>query len=118
MSEERKYHDQDGNACTLDTMCMREPAWAANRIRVSEATVETWKSIAKQAEAELADLRACEREAQFEGAMKEIARLTKLLDESAEETRGAWSVIAALYEKLTGRPLIGAAGRGEGEDNG
>lgn len=25
--------DTDGNECTMDVLCMREPAWAANRIR-------------------------------------------------------------------------------------
>lgn len=33
MSE--KYRDSDGNACTLDALCRREPAWAANRIRAN-----------------------------------------------------------------------------------
>lgn len=26
--------DTDGTECTLDVLCLREPAWAANRIRV------------------------------------------------------------------------------------
>ena len=27
------YTDSDGNACTLEVMCRREPEWAANRLR-------------------------------------------------------------------------------------
>lgn len=41
------YRDIDGNPCTLDALCGRDPAWAANRIRrleadVAEATAELW----------------------------------------------------------------------------
>ena len=28
-----KYQDADGNPCTLDQLCKRDPAWAANHIR-------------------------------------------------------------------------------------
>ena len=28
-----EYKDADGNPCSLDTLCQREPAWAANQIR-------------------------------------------------------------------------------------
>jgi hypothetical protein len=34
---ERTYQDVDGNQVSLDVLCMREPAWAANRIRVLTA---------------------------------------------------------------------------------
>jgi hypothetical protein len=34
-----KYRDIDGNECTLDTLCRREPEWAANRIRSAEAEI-------------------------------------------------------------------------------
>lgn len=34
MRDALKYKDADGMDCTLDTLCRREPAWAANRIRV------------------------------------------------------------------------------------
>ena len=33
MSDERTYTDSDGNTCTLDVLCRREPAWAASRLR-------------------------------------------------------------------------------------
>ncbi len=28
-----QYYDADGRPVTLDTLCRKEPAWAANRIR-------------------------------------------------------------------------------------
>ena len=28
-----KFYDSDGNECSLDLVCVREPAWVANRIR-------------------------------------------------------------------------------------
>lgn len=34
------YTDSDGNPCTLDALCRREPAWAANRIRAEIAKCE------------------------------------------------------------------------------
>ncbi len=34
-SDAIKYHDIDGNEVSLDLLCKLEPAWAANRIRVS-----------------------------------------------------------------------------------
>ena len=33
MSEERTYFDVDGNKCTLEVLCRREPEWASNMIR-------------------------------------------------------------------------------------
>ena len=33
MSLPEKFYDSDGNKCSLDLLCIREPAWAANRIR-------------------------------------------------------------------------------------
>lgn len=61
MAEPIEYHDADCNPCSLDVLCMREPAWAANRIRAERARAE-------KAEAELAEARA------------EIAKLQALLD--------------------------------------
>jgi len=29
----KKFYDIDGNEVSLDVLCIREPAWAANRIR-------------------------------------------------------------------------------------
>lgn len=37
--EARLYYDTDGERVTLDVLCMREPAWAANRIRALKATL-------------------------------------------------------------------------------
>lgn len=37
--DEHVYHDSDGNPCSLDAMCIREPAWAANRIRATQAAL-------------------------------------------------------------------------------
>lgn len=33
VGEPLHYRDADGVPCTLDTLCRKEPAWAANRIR-------------------------------------------------------------------------------------
>jgi hypothetical protein len=30
---EKDYHDSDGNPCTLETLCRKEPMWAASTIR-------------------------------------------------------------------------------------
>lgn len=46
-----KYQDINGNSCSLDALCVDEPAWAANRIRVllSEGSLfrEQLQNIAK-----------------------------------------------------------------------
>ncbi len=34
------YQDADGNPCTLDALCIREPAWAASRILAQAAEIE------------------------------------------------------------------------------
>lgn len=36
----KDYQDIDGNPCSLDVLCRREPAWAANRIRVMTAELD------------------------------------------------------------------------------
>jgi len=36
---EPAYHDIDGQPCTLDALCRREPEWAATRIRGDRARV-------------------------------------------------------------------------------
>lgn len=41
MTNERQYFDLDGTPCSLDTLCQRQPAWAANRIRAMEEELET-----------------------------------------------------------------------------
>ena len=35
------YYDLDGNPCSLDRLCVLEPAWAANRIRVMSAALRS-----------------------------------------------------------------------------
>ena len=50
MAEPIEYRDTDGDPCSLDVLCMREPAWAANRIRAERARAE-------KAEAERDDLK-------------------------------------------------------------
>lgn len=37
---EKQYFDADGSPCTLDALCMRHPAWAANRIRAMREALE------------------------------------------------------------------------------
>jgi hypothetical protein len=36
----KHFYDQTGEARSLDTLCMKEPAWAANRIRVLYAELD------------------------------------------------------------------------------
>jgi len=36
MSDERKYYDLEGHEVTLDSLCRKEPEWAANRLRTLE----------------------------------------------------------------------------------
>lgn len=64
--------DSDGNEVTLETLCRREPAWAASRIRLleglqrdtvecldsSEDEAEDWKDRSARTEAELDALRS------------------------------------------------------------
>lgn len=52
MSDEKQYTDQDGNPCTLESLCRLDPLWAANRIRAEseriaelEAEVERLREI-------------------------------------------------------------------------
>lgn len=35
----KDFTDSDGNRCSLDTMCRREPEWAANMTRQARARV-------------------------------------------------------------------------------
>ena len=35
----RDYFDIDGNPCTLDQLCRKEPMWAASRLRVADARI-------------------------------------------------------------------------------
>lgn len=37
---ERKYFDGEGRECSLDTLCRREPGWAANRLRALQTRVK------------------------------------------------------------------------------
>ena len=46
-----EYQDADGNPCTLDKLCRKEPTWAANRIRSAMAALAR----AEQAERTAAD---------------------------------------------------------------
>ena len=38
-AEQKLYQDAEGEYVTLDALCMREPAWAANRIRALKAAI-------------------------------------------------------------------------------
>lgn len=38
------YHDIDGNKVPLDTLCRKEPAWAANVIRTLKAELARYKA--------------------------------------------------------------------------
>jgi hypothetical protein len=38
---ERTYRDAEGRVCSLDVLCRREPAWAANRLRVADERIRT-----------------------------------------------------------------------------
>ena len=39
---EKLYKDSDGNTCTLDALCRKEPEWAANAIRALELRWEKY----------------------------------------------------------------------------
>ena len=56
---ERRYTDSDGNECGLGVMCIREPAWAANRLRALQARID-------ELEAEVADMRKRAEKAEHE----------------------------------------------------
>jgi len=34
ITKERYYHDAEGNPCTLEMLCVKEPRWAATRVRM------------------------------------------------------------------------------------
>ena len=38
-----EYQDINGNPCSLDALCVDEPAWAANRIRVMTAETNLFR---------------------------------------------------------------------------
>jgi hypothetical protein len=73
MMDEREYRDVDGNRCSLDELCRREPAWAANRVRVTEARV-------RELEAQLREAgEFAERKAERVHALEaQLARLDRL----------------------------------------
>jgi len=50
VSDDRQYRDIKGNPCSLDTLCRKEPEWAANRIRANLSRIAALES-------ELADVR-------------------------------------------------------------
>lgn len=57
---EKKYHDVDGRECSLDVLCRRDPAWAANMIRSLDRKVEDLESgvtAGKRAASMLVELR-------------------------------------------------------------
>lgn len=54
---ERNYQDADGKTCSLDSLCRKEPAWAANRIRVMTDQLQQARHAIAFAQKELADYR-------------------------------------------------------------
>ena len=65
-----EYFDGSGNLCSLDTLCRREPGWAANRIRVWRAELD-----AALAEVERAWVLHTEEESRRFEAETEVERL-------------------------------------------
>jgi hypothetical protein len=55
---ERQYYDVDGALCTLDMLCRREPAWAANRIHHMTEKLESLRAELEAARKELAGAKA------------------------------------------------------------
>ncbi len=51
------FYDVLGNEVTLDTLCVREPYWAANRIRRLSAKVDELESRVEVLEDQLSDYR-------------------------------------------------------------
>lgn len=56
--EAKRFHDSDGNACSLDELCRREPGWAAAWIRVEREEMASLRARLAAVEAENAKLRA------------------------------------------------------------
>jgi len=54
----RQRYDSDGNPVTLDTLCRREPGWAASRIELLEAERDAATARAGRAERDLGNLLA------------------------------------------------------------
>lgn len=93
MSDPKTYRDSDGNAVSLETLCRREPTWAASRITVervqrTEAEAERdrllvaamqtheefWKTGANDAHARLGAVLANYTPADLRGAMERDTR--------------------------------------------
>jgi len=52
MNTLKKYHDSDGNECSIFQIVRREPDWAASRIQEGEKAIERINKIDQQTEAE------------------------------------------------------------------
>ncbi len=50
-----EYLDADGNSVSLDVLCKREPAWAADRIRVELARISILETERDEARANLSE---------------------------------------------------------------
>lgn len=50
MTDEIQYRDLDGKPCSLDTLCRKEPEWAASRLRVELATIKDLQSRLEETE--------------------------------------------------------------------
>jgi hypothetical protein len=82
--EPSQYYDLAGNEVSLDVLCMREPAWAANRLR------EMWKERAGLHERGKAEGRAeafAKTREEMEGKK---ARIAELVEACREATQGPW----------------------------
>ena len=55
--DEPQYYDVDGKPCTLDALCIREPAWAASRPRLMLAKIRELEGKLEAAEKALSEKR-------------------------------------------------------------
>ena len=73
--DEHEYRDIDGNLCTLDSLCRREPEWAASRHRVMLARIAELEADAAHHDRIVSE----ELSSALEGEMATVARLRKIL---------------------------------------
>lgn len=71
-----KFYDIDGNECTLEALCHREPGWAANRIRHERAQLAlARKALAAAEEMLTAEGRSEDLVNKFITAMAEVRKV-------------------------------------------
>lgn len=79
---DRIYKDVDGSPVSLDTLCRKEPAWAANRLRVLEGKLDNAEQALHEAH-ERASLRegvVSDMSRRLDGTQRRLARIRTKAD--------------------------------------